>query len=200
MLAIVFVVVLLAGFLTSLSIGVIYLKPACPKCGSRAAVAYKKRKGKRRPDKNSYTCEGCDHDFQLRGKVPVHINAWLLLGAGLLCLATFLTNHVYSMLQEDRSLAALRANDELRALIPKARSPQDSAEPLDGDFRLAVFQRTTPRALVKTFLDSHPQAKEIPSSQGELAYVFYYGWLPSHHLTVTFDQQGRYRDQVTRYW
>ena len=200
MLAIAFVVALLGGFLTFLSIGVIYLKPACPTCGARAAVAYRKRKGKKKADKSSFTCENCDHNFQLRGKVPVHINAWLLLSAGLLCLVIFLANHVYSMLQEDRLLEALRRNDELRALIPKGTSPHDATEPLYGDFRFAVFQRTTPRKLVEAFLNAHPQATDVSSSERELTCVFHYGWIPSHRLTVTFDQKDRYLDQVTNYW
>ncbi len=46
MISIAFVLVVLAGFLVCASMGVMYLKPACPKCKSRAAISYKAAKGR----------------------------------------------------------------------------------------------------------------------------------------------------------
>ena len=200
MISTLFVVAVLAGFLVSASMGVVYLKPACPKCGSRAAVSYKKVKGRaKKRHKTAYTCEDCDRDFTLKKNPGVAYQAKLLLGAAAACLVIFAVNHAYDMIQQDRTLDALRDNPSLVRLIEEG-NPGGPSKLSHADFDYYVHKRTTPRATVEAFLDAHRNAKRVESTGDSVTYAFRYGWLPSNKRGVTFDEKGRYLERKTTWW
>ena len=201
MISAIFVIAVLAGFLVSASIGVIYLKPGCPKCGSRAAVAYKKGKGRgKKRGVSTYYCEDCQRDFKVKKGEPVCWQAKALLALGALCLAAFLANHVCHMISQDRTLTALRANGPLTALANQREREVTEALPGYGDYAYYVYKRTTKRPEVEAFLDAHRYAKPLDSDEGSVTYALRYGFLPSSKLTVTFDEQGRYLDKKPSWW
>ena len=201
MISIVFVIAVLAGFLVSASIGVIYLKPGCPKCGSRAAVVYRKGKasGKKRGI-SAYYCEDCQRDFKVKKGQPVCWQAKALLVLGALCLAVFVANHTCHMIRQDRTLVALRENASLTELANQRERKVKGALPGYGDYEYYVYKRTTKRPEVEAFLDTHRDAKRLDSDERTVTYALRYGFLPSSKLTVTFDDQGRYLDQKPSWW
>lgn len=204
MISIVFVVAVLGGFLACASMGVMYLKPACPKCGSRAAVAYKAAKGRsKKRNKNTYYCEECERDFSLKKKEPMPLKGKLLLAGAVGCIVVFGTNHVCHLLLQDRTISNLRADGELSVLIKteaEEDSPRREREPSYGDFRGAVYKRTTPREKVEVFLDRHAAGKRMGSDETSVTYQFRYGWFSSYKLTVTFDDKSRFRAKERPRW
>ena len=203
MIAAAVVVVLLLGFLTAASIGVIYLKPACPKCGSRAAVVYRKTKARKKQKRNKtgYTCEECARDFTLKGPQGVHVRAKLLLGLAAACLLALLANQVVSVIHGNRTLTNLREDEALAAMIKtKENDPASGLAPLYGDFYSAVYERTVLRGKVERFLDRHAEARRLASDDTSVTYAFRYGWLPSYRLVVRFDDKTRYLEKTKRYW
>jgi len=201
LISVIFVVAVLGGFLACASVGVMYLKPACPKCGSRAAVAYKAVKGRsKKRGKTTYYCEACDRDFSLKKKEPMPLKGKLLLLGAVACLVVFGVNHIRHLLLQDRTMSSLRAEPDLSALIEKKEDDSAQRAPTYGDFRFAVYKRTTPRERVQQFLNLHAAAEQVGSDEESVTYAFRYGWFPSYKLTITFDDKGRYRAKGNAKW
>jgi len=201
LISVIFVVALLGGFLACASMGVMYLKPACPKCGSRAAVAFKPAKGRtKKRSKTAYYCESCERDFSLKKKEPMPLKGKLLLAGAAACIVAFGVNHVCHVVLQDRTISSLRADSELTALIEEKDTDQAQRDPSYGDFGFAAYKRTTPRDKVERFLDLHATGKKAGSDDKSVTYAFRYGWFPSYKLTITFDDKGRFRAKGNAKW
>ena len=201
MISVLFVVATIVGFVVAASMGMLYLKPACPKCGSRSAVSYKKGKGRgKKRAKTSYTCEECERDFRIKKGTPVAFQAKLLLGAAAACIVLLGANHGRYILAEGRTLSTLRDNVALDQLVPLENKEGANRQPSYRDLEYAVFKRTTFRENVEAFLDSHDNARRVASTANSITYAVTYGWLPSYRTTITFDSQGRYLDRSKTLW
>lgn len=201
MISVIFVVAVLGGFLTCASVGVIYMKPACPKCGSRASVVYKAAKGRsKKRGKTTYYCEACERDFSLKKREPMPLKGKLLLAGAAACIVFFGANHICHVLLKDRTISRLRGDGELVALIKKKDEDSPRRQESYRDFEFAVYKRTTPREKVERFLELDAGGERIESDEKSVTYAFRYGWFPSYKLTVRFDDKGRFRVKENPKW